>query len=279
MLSCLGRVYEFADRAPPDVHQVIPGDVFGELCLCLVLVNCLNIDLARPWQPFLSATDGAPSFGFGMAQAACDPTDVTTVAAHCSRSDHGIVPGGVDLTSKSVCAVGSPLHLSVCYDDFVPKFGINAKLAADAATLEATAVSLALCRITRSVRNHGTRGILLVDAQALMHALRKGRSSRGAFKVQLQNVAAYSLAADLKMIYGYIPTSCNPADPPSRGVRRKFKHLKVPKEPRLSWGKYCQTVRRAMRHLRASQSRGASLGLRAKGSYCSSSSGSLTVQP
>ena len=272
LLSCLGRAYEFADRADTNVPQVVPGDVLSELCLCLSLASCLNIDLTRPWQSFLTCTDGAPSFGFGMAQAGCTPAEVRGIAAHCSRTDHGIIPGGVDLTSSSVEAVGAPLHLPFGYDSFVPMFSIKAQLAADAPTMEATAVSLAMRRITRSVRNHGTRGVLLVDAQALMHALRKGRSSSSAFKVQLQSVAAHCLAADLKMTFGYIPTSCNPGDPPSRGVRRTIKHLRPKAVLPKSWTKQLHNGRTVRRLAVA-------WGLREKGSFCSSSSGSMTVQP
>ena len=221
------------------------------------MANSLNIDLARPLTSSLIVTDAAPA----------------------SVSGHGLIPVGADLDTTSVRFVDAPFHLSVHYDHFVPQFSVKARIGADAPTLEATAVTLEMRRITRSARNHGVRAVALVDAQALMHALRKGRSSSGAFKIQLQQVAALCLCADVSMTYGYIPTSCNPADPPSRGVKRTIRRMKVVKSPCGSWQTHCKSMRIALRHLRLSPAQGLPSRLRRNGSFDSSSSDSLTVQP
>ena len=237
------------------------------------------MDLARPWAPHLVATDGAQSFGFGMAQAHCAPDLVREVAAHCAVEGHGFLPRGVDMNTDSVKAISSPLVLPCCYDDFVPQICVKAKEACDAPTLEAIAVTLATRRLTRTRRNHGHKAVMLIDTQALLYALRKGRSSSGAFKVQLQKVAALNLCADISVVYGYIPTSCNPADPPSRGVRRRISKFGRGPPSRSKLSQHFQSLRRAERHLRSSPVPGVREDMGDKGSYDSSSSDSLTVQP
>ena len=105
-------------------------------------MNCLSVDLARPWASSLIATDAAPAFGFGMARASCSPSVVRSVAAHCSMDGRGIILAGADLDSASVRrTVRAPLHLPIHYDDFAPQFSVKAKSVADAPTLEATAVT------------------------------------------------------------------------------------------------------------------------------------------
>ena len=115
------------------------------------------------------------------------------MAAHCSEAGQGIIPGGVSLDSASVKAVRDPFHLPYDYDDFIPCLSVRAKVRDDAPTMEAVAVTLAMRRITRSIKHHAHRHVFLLDAQALLFALRKGRSSSRAFKVQLQKTGALIL--------------------------------------------------------------------------------------
>ena len=214
-----------------------------------------------------------------MAQAPADPLLVRRIAEQCAVEGHGILPEGVDLASYSVSAVEAPLQISVQYQEFAPQISVRAKEAADAPTLEAIAITLATRRLTRSIRHHSKRSVLLVDAKALIFALRKGRSSSSAFKVQLQKIAALNLCADVAVTYGYIPTSCNPADPPSRGVfQRRPRVLKI-KPVDTKYLNLNRQARRALRHLRASPAWMLPEFLRCKGSYDSSSSDSLSAQP
>ena len=279
LLSSLSRVYEFVERMPFARPQHVPREVLDEFSVWFALMSYLNVDLARPWSASLVATDGAQSFGFGMAQAPCRPEWVRHVAAHCAVDGHGIIPDGVDLDTKSIQAVTSPLHVPVSYDAFVPKLSVKAKGSDDAPTLEAVACTLATRRLTRALKNHGTRSVMLLDAQALIGALRKGRSSSGAFKLQLQKIAALNLCADISVTYGYIPTSCNPSDPPSRGLKRNLKHHS---KTAGRCGKHrdsAQERRRVIRHLRASPRCGLPEHIRMKSGYDSCSSGSMTAQP
>ena len=199
----------------------------------------LNLDLTRPWAAQVVATDGAQDFGFGMACAACDPSWTRRMAAHCSEVGQGIIPGGVELNSASVRAVRGPLHVPYGYDDFTPCLSVRAKVRDDAPTLEAIALTLPMRRVARSIKHHAHRHVFLFDAQALLFALRKGRSSSRAFKVQMQQTGALILCADILPYYGYIPTSCNPGDPPSRGLKRTFLPLRKVRSKYSSWRESC----------------------------------------
>ena len=97
----------------------------------------------------------------------------------------------------------------------------------------AVALTLTWRRITRSNTSYARRWVCFVDAMALLYAARKRRSSSPAFRVQLQKTAALLMCADIAATYAYVPTSCNPGDPPSRGLRRnmdifvRFRQLRV----------------------------------------------------
>ena len=279
LLSTLNRVYEFAERTPCNQVQQMPRDVLDELSLCMSLVPCMYVDLARPWASNLVASDGAIVHGFGMAKARCSPDWSRRIAAHSSLDGHGIIPDGVDLNAPSVKAVAQPLHIPINYTDFVPQFSVKARHAGDAAEMEAAALTLTWRRITRSGRSHGRRWVCLVDAMALLYAARKGRTSSPAFKMPLQKIAALLMCADITATYAYVPTSCNPGDPPSRGIRRSAPHLRTSKPEVDLWTTRLNKLRRSLRHLRKSPVRGLPLSLRDKGSFDSMSSDSITTQP
>ena len=278
LLSCFSRVYEFVERLPPTSTQIVPPTIIDELSVCVALMGYLNIDLTRPWAAQVVATDGAQDYGFGMAVSSCHPSWTRRMAAHCSESGQGIIPAGVDLGSISVQAERDPLHIPYDYDDFVPCFSVRAKARDDVPTLEAIAIALAVRRDTRSVRHHGHH-VFLLDAQALIYALRKGRSSSRAFKVQLQKVGALTVCADILPYYGYIPTACNPGDPPSRGIKRTLRKLRKPTSVCGSWQQQRQSLRQSVRFVRAWRSRHGLADPRCTASYDSSSSDSRTAQP
>jgi hypothetical protein len=89
---------------------------------------------------------------------------------------------------------------------------------ARAGALEAAGVTLMLRWLLRTPTKHGTRVAALVDAQAVIGALLKGRSSAPTLRCEVRRIAALTFAGDFWPRYVYVPTSCNPADAPSRGV-------------------------------------------------------------
>ena len=62
------------------------------------------------------------------------------------------------------------------------------------------------------------RLVVLVDAQAVLFAAAKGRSSAPSLRFEIRKLAALALAGNLVIKYIYVPSEYNPADAPSRGV-------------------------------------------------------------
>ena len=147
-------------------------------------------DLRKPWWPFMPATDASPSFGYGLSVANCSPElsrQVGQAAADPSCVIRlTVMPGDPDEIARS----GSELRLPLCIDDFKTVFSIESLVTSHSGAMEAEGVKFGLLRLTRQARWHAHRGAILVDAQAVGFALRKGR--RGALQ-ELQNRQSWEL--------------------------------------------------------------------------------------
>ncbi len=91
--------------------------------------------------------------------------------------------------------------------------------------MEGRGALLALLRLTRTQKHHRAKLLLALDAQSVLLALRKGRSSGREIRRLVAAAAAVSMAADLQCHYIYVPSACNPADGPSRGTRLTSRHV------------------------------------------------------
>ena len=96
----------------------------------------------------------------------------------------------------------------------------RARFKAHSSTLEAGGVALGLRWLLRSPHRHGKRTVFLVDAQAVLGAITKGRSSALRIRKDVANVAALCIAGDILLRSAYVPSEDNPADEPSRGCLR-----------------------------------------------------------
>ena len=151
--------------------------------------------------------------------------------------------------------VGSELRLPLTMSDFKVLFSIKAKEVSHSGAMELEVVKLGLLRVTRNARNHGHRGSFLVDAQVLGHALAKGRSSARSLKRGVRAIGAISLAADLRLVYPYLPSESNPADYPSRGKVRKRAKRPAPRPARDHLDLLEHAYRKAFRRRRRLQLR------------------------
>ena len=122
---------------------------------------------------------------------------------------------------------GSPCKVPLGRGCFRTVIASKARHAAHSGSLETTAVVLGLRWLLRSSRRHGKRTLLLIDAQAVLGATAKGRSSAPSIRRGVMRVAALLLAGDLQPYFGYIPSEENPADTPSRGVVRRWRRQKL----------------------------------------------------
>jgi hypothetical protein len=88
--------------------------------------------------------------------------------------------------------------------------------------------------LSRSPHLHSRRGAFLVDAQAVIGALRKGRSSAPTLMHPIRRVAALCLACDWTWRFHYVPSESNAADWPSRGLA--YKQQKARQRRRVQQG-------------------------------------------
>jgi hypothetical protein len=216
--SAFNAVYPFTRLTPDHAELHLPPGALAELLLFGLLTPSLEVDLRRPWNPVLVASDATPSWGFGVAFATLTPAEVASAGRRLDRGAWFFrTPEGDPSVGSEKPRRGRCLRLPCAQRDFHVALSKRCKIQAHAGSLEATAALLAAKWACRSTKNFGTRMVFLIDAQAVCGALSKGRSSAPTIQRQVRRLAAYLLAGEILPRYGYIPTEHNPADHPSRG--------------------------------------------------------------
>ena len=119
--------------------------------------------------------------------------------------------------------LGTPHVLGFSKRAFRDVISFKKRRDAHPGSLEASGLLLLLKWITRSSKHHSKRVPILVDAQAILGAAAKGRSSARSINLDMKRIAVVTFSADLLAAYVYVPSEDNPADAPSRNVKtRKF---------------------------------------------------------
>ena len=113
--------------------------------------------------------------------------------------------------------------------------------------LEAHGIVLGLKWLIRSTRRHAKRTVVLVDAQAVLVAGAKGRSSGVCIARDLARIGSLTMAGDLLLKFVYIPSEDNPADAPSRGVVRRWRSRRSAIPVRARKGKLNRVVTKTKR--------------------------------
>ena len=221
LFSCFHIAYDFAQLQPESANQPLPDGCLSELALCCSLFALWAADLSRPWLSVMTATDASGSHGFGMCMSKCSPALSRQVAAAAGEGDmvarlHWQAGDPPELPRN-----GDVFRLPLSMDDFTDVFSIKADYVAHSGALELEAVRLSLLRLTRVQRRHGHRGVVLADAKVVGSALLKGRTSARTLTRGCSSCGAIQLAADLRLVFPYLPSESNPADWPSRGKTRK----------------------------------------------------------
>ena len=111
---------------------------------------------------------------------------------------------------------GQRCELGLSKHDFIPVISSRAKYKAHSGSLEATGLSLTVRWVLRDLRRHSKRLVVLVDAQAVLGAAARGRSSAKTIKREIRRYGALALGGDLLIRLVYIPSEDNPGDTPSR---------------------------------------------------------------
>jgi hypothetical protein len=86
---------------------------------------------------------------------------------------------------------------------------------------EARALLVFVRWVLRTPAHFGRRLVVLVDSKVVVGAATKGRSASYPLNRLLRRLAALCLFGDLLLHLVFIPTEHNPADAPSRGIKRK----------------------------------------------------------
>ena len=220
LYSCLETVYEHTSAQPDTLPRLLTERARAEIALALVLAPLAEVDTAAPWCSDVLATDASKVFGFGVTVATTTPTvarDIGRLAKHHSffatLIDH---PGDQEPKERT----GQEHKLPLNQSDFHTVISSRARFVAHSGALEANAVVLGLRWLSRRAANVGRRVAMLCDAQAVLHALKKGRSSAPTIRALTRRVAALCLGMNWVVHYVYIPTEWNPADEPSRRPHR-----------------------------------------------------------
>ena len=220
VFATLHVVYELS-RVATTVRAVLPAEARAELWLFCALLTWVVGDLARPWQRHLVASDASPSYGFGVSATVAPPGVIQEIARSAARPAT-FVRLDRDLTDPSEepnkPRLGTGVKIPLRKSAFRSVLSSRAKHQAHAGTLEAEAVTLALRWVLRSTERHGRRTVLLIDAQAVLGAIARGRSSAPSLRRAVMRTAAYAIGGDLLLHLIYVPSEDNPADAPSRGV-------------------------------------------------------------
>jgi len=230
VFAVLNAVYTFA-RPNTSEPLTLPSSVLAELWLFVCLFPWICGDLSRPWQHHVVASDASPSFGFGVSVARAPQSLVEDIARAAARPSTFIrltrdpeAPG----EEPEKLRVGREVRVPLRKSAFKDVISSRARHQGHAGALEAEAVTLALRWILRSVSRHGRRTTLLVDAQAVIGAVSRGRSSAPSLRRAILRTAALTVGGDLLLHVVYVPSEENAADGPSRGKRRFYRSVATP---------------------------------------------------
>jgi len=204
----------------------IPRSAKEEMLLSIIFAPCLWCDLSRDWADIIGATDASEE-GFGGVHASVPPSVTREVGRLSERRGEYVTLEQPDAGSESeeewrallpkVERLGRPNRLPLREWNFrVHLQGLWAKIE-HINILELRAGCLHLRWLSRQLRHHHKRHVLLLDSKVALCVLAKGRSSSRRLSRLLRRCTALLAFADIKLYVVWIPTEENPADPPSRG--------------------------------------------------------------
>ena len=222
LFAVLDRIYAFTTSEPRDVPRTVPDAAILELVHLGILSFLFPADLTRPWAREVYASDASVSFGFGVSVATVPAAEVQRLSRLGAPRESYVrlERDGGDTDEAERPRSGTPYLLHLSKRRFRTLVSARRHYQAHSGGLEAAAVVLMLRWITRSKSRHSARLVALVDAQAVIGALTKGRTSAPSLRREVRRVAALTLSADLDVKYVYVPSEDNAADAPSRGIRR-----------------------------------------------------------
>jgi len=210
----------YRDTETADLDDVIhpSSGAEAELLAAAFLTGIVELDAAQEWSGDIVTTDATPSHGFGMNVAHTDAGTARDLAYHACHGEAFVRPTEVPgATAAEKLRRGLGYRLPVPRSAFKPIVSCKAKYVDHPGAMEATGLVMASRWVSRVSAAHNKRRVFLLDAQAVVSACRKGRSSAGSFVRPLRRAAANFLAVGTSLWLGYTPSESNPSDAPSRG--------------------------------------------------------------
>jgi hypothetical protein len=243
VFSALTDAYAFA-RLDDEVVRPVPGKVLDDFVCNMLLCPAWVAELDRPWSSVVMASDASQSFGLGVVASRLDRHVVRDLASKASDKHHVFRllrrPGDEAPRERHGVETTIPLYK----DDFKALISHRCRRIDHSGSLEAAAVVLGLRRLFRRSTNHKHRMVFLIDAQAVLGSLRKGRTSAGSIRRQIRQAAALQIAAGAKMTFLYVPSEDNPADEASRGTKPKQRIRKVRRVRPTKFDRHCELLRK-----------------------------------
>jgi len=216
LYACFSKVYDHTQARPDGEPQPLSSSSRAELALAVILAPLAEVDTASEWSTDVLATDASKAYGFGVCAAATSQDTARRLGRLAKH--HSFFATLQDLPPDATIKprTGEETKLPLRQGDFRTVISSKARYAAHSGTLEANAVALGLRWLSRRADRYGQRLALLCDAQAVLHALKKGRSSAPTITLMARRIAAVTIAMGWVVHYVYIPSEWNPADEPSR---------------------------------------------------------------
>jgi len=244
LFSSFYHIYEFVRTEPQNVRIHMSSEAMRELAIIACLAIYFEADLTRSWSEDIFASDASSSFGLGICTAHIGSAEARAIGLRAARLGFYVRPAADPMDEPELERLGLMRRLRIKKSKFHIVLSMRAKYQAHSGALEAAAATAMLRCITRSHSRHRQRTVALIDAQAVLGALVRGRSSAHTLRKEIAKAAALTIAADLVMRYAYTPSESNPADGPSRGrnvagavmkgVRKKLKPVRLTPQARAA---------------------------------------------
>ena len=174
--------------------------------------------MCRPWASDLVATDASSAVGFGVSALTVGRDKVKALGRWSLRPNAMAITEDELTEAELKVRVGDPVTLPSPKTDFHTVLAQRKTCEGQSGALEAAGLVLGVRWHLRSRAHFSKRLVVLVDAQAVLFAAAKGRSSAPSLRFEIRKLAASALAGDPLIKYFYIPSEYKPADAPSRGV-------------------------------------------------------------
>jgi len=219
--SVFVRAYDLARHDDLDAEVTVAAAARDEFAVYAALAPLLVADLSRPYLPLLTCSDASPSYGYGVSVRSVSAElaeELGSLSEH--RGEYLTFTDFFD-TVGGQRRCGVPVRLPFSMESFTDVLSIKAAVLSHSGSMEAHAVLLMIQWILRSASRFSSRAVVGIDATAVLAAMLKGRTSAPSLRRPVRAVAAHCLGGDLLLLPLWVPSRFNPADKPSRGVRRR----------------------------------------------------------